>query len=198
MRTLLEKGSNPVQKSGSGKLPLHIAATSNADVIDVLLETGYDINITDEVHGETPLHFACSSCCKDTVVRLIQRGATFNLVNKRGETPLHKLLRFAVDYHDFHSKTRMEFARKLISIGFKMVPKKCDFKSSKRKGRDKVGDLYAFLKLSVPDVPTLQSIARAELRETFHGTALEKKLELLDIPKHLKSHLLFHDTSFPL
>ena len=159
------------------------------------MKTGYDVNVTDDVHGETPLHHACSSCCKETVIRLIQHGASFNLVNKRGETPLHKLLRFAIDNHDFHSKIRREFARCLVSFGFKLKPIKCDFSISKRKGRDKVRDLYASIQCSMQNVPTLQSIARAELRDTFKSKNFEKKLDSLDIPKHLKSYLLFRETS---
>ena len=67
---------------------------------------------------------------------------------------------------------------------------------SKRKGRDKVRDLYASIQFSMLNVPTLQSIARAEFRNTFNSKNFENKLDSLDIPKHLKSYLLFRETSF--
>ena len=198
IKLLICKGADPYQKSGSGKYPLHTAATSSVEVVDALIQAGYDINIRDEVHGDTPLHYACSSCCQETIARLIQCGATFNLVNKRGETPLHKLLRFAVDFHDFHAKTRLEVARKLISIGFKMVPNDSNLQMSKRRGRDKVSDLYIFLKSSMLNAPTLQSIARAELRQTLSSADLVKAINMLEIPRHLKSYMLFKDDSIGL
>lgn len=198
VKLLICKGADPYQKSGSGKYPLHTAATSSVEVVDALIQAGYDINIRDEVHGDTPLHYACSSCCQETIARLIQCGATFNLVNKRGETPLHKLLRFAVDFHNFHAKTRLEVARKLISIGFKMVPNDSNLQMSKRRGRDKVSDLYIFLKSSMLNAPTLQSIARAELRQTLSSADLVKAIDVLEIPRHLKSYMLFKDDSIGL
>ena len=151
------------------------------------------MNIKDAIHGETPLHYACNSCCKETILVLIQAGAAFNLVNKRGETPLHKLLRFAIDVHDFHSKLRKDIAKKLIAIGFRILPLKATNKNPMRKGRDKIRDLYTTLKTSLVTVPTLQSIARAELREIMSCHSFGKNLEFLDMPRHLKSDLLFSD-----
>ena len=149
------------------------------------------MNIKDVVHGETPLHYACNSCCRENILTLIQSGAEFNLVNKRGETPLHKLLRFAIDFHDFHSKLRKDIAKKLVDIGFRILPLRSTNKSTMRKGRDKMRDLYTTLKTSLVTVPTLQSIVRAELREILSCHLLGKNMELLDIPRHLKSDLLF-------
>ena len=151
------------------------------------------MNIKDVVHGETPLHYACNSCCIETILVLIQAGAAFNLVNKKGETPLHKLLRFAIDFHDFHSKLRKDIAKKLIAIGFRILPLQSSNKTPMRKGRDKIRDLYTTLKTSLVTVPTLQSIVRAELREIMSCHSFGKKLQLLDIPRHLKSDLLFAD-----
>ena len=196
MRWLIGKGADPMQRSSSGKLPIHNAASCCLESLGVLLETGCDINFKDDIHEETALHHACNSCCKETILHLIQTGAAFNLVNKRGETPLHKLLRFAIDYHDFHSKLRIDIAKKLISIGFRIMPLQSKSQTSKRKGRDKVGDLYKTLKTSLVEVPTLQSIARVELRESMSCDSFGKKIELLDIPRHLKSYLFFTDISF--
>lgn len=170
-----------------------MAATCCADTVDVLLRSGCDINIKDDIHGETALHHACNSCCKETILCLIQSGAAFNLVNRRGETPLHKLLRFAVDYHDFHAKVRMDVARHLMSVGFKMMPYQSKNQVIKRKGRDKISDVHKTLKATFTDVPTLQSITRAELRETLSSDMFRKKLDLLDVPRHLKSYLLCKD-----
>ena len=182
-----------MQRSSSGKLPIHIAANSCPESLRVLLQTGCDVNIKDSINEETPLHHACNSCCKETIIQLIQYGAAFNLVNKRGETPLHKLLRFAIDFHDFHSRLRTDVAKKLIAIGFRILPLQPKSKTSMRKGRDKVRDLYSTLKSSLVKVSTLQSIARAELRETMSCHSFGKNLEFLDIPRHLKSDLLFKD-----
>ena len=151
------------------------------------------MNNKDVIHEETPLHYACNSCCKESILILIQSGAAFNLVNKRGETPLHKLLRFVIDFHDFHSKLRKDIAKKLIDIGFRILPLQSTSKTRMRKDSDKVQDLYTTLKTSLVTVLTLQSIARAELRELMSCDMLGKNLELLDIPRHLKSDLLFAD-----
>ena len=195
VRWLIDKGADPMQRSSSGKLPIHIAASSCPQSLRVLLQTGCDVNIKDDINEETPLHYACNSCCRETILQLIQSGAAFNLVNKRGETPLHKLLRFAIDFHDFHSKLRTDIAKKLIAVGFRILSLPSKSKTLMRKGRDKVRDLYLILKTSLVKVPTLQSIARTELRETMSHHSFEKKLEFLDIPRHLKSDLLFTDFS---
>ena len=141
VRWLIDKGEDPMQRTSSGKLPIHIAASSCSESLGVLIDAECDVNIKDVVHGETPLHYACNSCCKETILVLIQAGAAFYLVNKRGETPLHKLLRFAIDFHDFHSKLRKDTAKKLIAIGFRILPLQSSNKTHMRKGRDKIHNI---------------------------------------------------------
>ena len=59
------------------------------NMLDSLLDTGIDINITEEDRGATVLLIACSFKDYDNVVSiLISRGANVNFKGKDGRTPL--------------------------------------------------------------------------------------------------------------
>jgi ankyrin repeat protein len=60
-----------------GRTPLHYAvAGEHADVVDVLLRAGANVNAHDErVIGDTPLGESAASCSYDMARRLIEAGA---------------------------------------------------------------------------------------------------------------------------
>ncbi|WP_264328944.1 ankyrin repeat domain-containing protein [Wolbachia endosymbiont (group A) of Andrena hattorfiana] len=69
---------------------LHIAARDNyVNIIKPLKDKGADINIQNE-RGNTPLHEAVESGCKEAVQSLIENGAYVKAKTERSEdTPLH-------------------------------------------------------------------------------------------------------------
>ncbi|KAL4240125.1 Ankyrin repeat and SOCS box protein 16 [Mactra antiquata] len=192
-RLLLSYGANPLVESTSGKLPLHIAVTTSPEVLELFLQDGQDVNITDSVNKDTPLHIACGMCCHDAIVKLLQFGARMNLENKHGETPLAKLLKFTHKANDFHSKTRIKLAKLLISIGFRMKESGTSLsrKVSSHKGRDKTLDRYKEIMLQCNEVPTLLNLSRGVVRESLSsGVHVSKQIDTLDIPSNLKPFLL--------
>ncbi len=72
-----------------GRTPLHLAVVNNrADMAEMLLAAGADINATD-ANGNTPLHVAVFCHRVEVVSLLLERGAGVNLRNRFGSTPLH-------------------------------------------------------------------------------------------------------------
>lgn len=188
---VIKLGADPLVRSSSGKLPIHVAAKNSPEVLALLIQSGQDVNTLDVINKETPLHIACGAACRETIHTLIQHGCRFNMENNHGQTPLAKLLRFTANDHDFHAKTRLGIARLLISIGFRMSPQNC---KTNNKGRDKCHDRYTSLRLSLTTPPRLQNLARSTVREAItSGVSLRQEIDKLDIPLNLKSFIFFHD-----
>jgi len=73
---------------GSGRTPLHYAASrGHVAVAGLLLDSGADIDATEE-DGETPLHFAAWRSETGAGALLIERGADLEIRNHWGRTPL--------------------------------------------------------------------------------------------------------------
>jgi len=84
IKTLLRKGG--VNSSyENGRRPLHIAAESQPEVINSLIEAGADVNAT-EINGLTPLHFA-AKYQPTAIAPLIKAGADVNIVDNYGKIP---------------------------------------------------------------------------------------------------------------
>lgn len=191
---LISHGAHTHTKSSAGKYLLHVAATNSPHVLDLLLEQGQYVNMTDDVNNDTPLHLACNMSCHESIVVLIKHGCRFNVLNKHGDTPLMKLLQQVKGPIDFHSRTRIALAKKLINIGFRAHRSKQ--RSSGRwkqpTGRDKVFEKYLELREQVNEVPPLQNIARLVVRDSLElGMSMKKHVLTLDIPEHLKSFIMF-------
>lgn len=197
-RLLLSYGANPLVKSITGKLPLHVAVVNAPDVVELLLQDGQDVNMTDSVNDDTPLHVACGMCCQDSILKLIQYGALMNLENKQGDTPLAKLLKHTNKPNDFHSKTRIKLAKVLISIGFGMKEKPLVAMGGSRhnKGRDKIFDKYKEIKMLYNNIPSLQNLSRTIIRESLTcGVGVPKQVHGFDIPTNLIQFLLCYGVS---
>ena len=105
-RILLARGAEPNVKSNSGKTPLHQlleCALSNYDVPDLarlLLDHGADVNSQDRSHA-TPLLLATKRNMDDVALILHEYGADPNVMNIRGQAPLHPpLQRYSHDRDD--------------------------------------------------------------------------------------------------
>lgn len=192
IRWLISRGADPRSFGASGKQPVHVAAAHAADVIPPLLELGCDVNQLDVIHGDTPLHIACCHCNEKSIVTLVKCGAQINFLNNNGETPLTKLLKYATNTVDFHSKSRIKLARQLIRNGF--VCKNTDSKKTVK--RNKVLELYHRLQREPRPVSSLQQLSRLKIRETITPVVERKAVLSLDIPHHLKKYLMFIEFGF--
>lgn len=99
---LLEGGANPNQLDGP--LPAHpldyAAMNGRADVADILIAFGANIDAKDNYFGETPLHLAIyvgqdvPAVQMEVAQLLIERGADVNAKDKNGLTPLDYAKRY--------------------------------------------------------------------------------------------------------
>ncbi len=87
VRRHLEAGVDPNQSiGGNNGYPLHYAA-HNANVIQLLVDHGANVNIKDG-KGRTPLHIAAVMAYMEGIQALIKNGADVNAVDDEGNTPL--------------------------------------------------------------------------------------------------------------
>lgn len=193
---LVSGGVDPKSAGHNGKQPIHLAAAHSADVISRLVELDCDVNQPDVVHNDTPLHIACCRCNEKSIETLIKIGAKFNLTNNEGDTPLAKLLKFATNTVDFHSKLRMKLARRLIKYGFVCKQKNYERTNKRKIGRDKVIELYQRLQKEPREVSSLQHLSRLVISANLQPKTLRKAVFTLDIPHHLKDYLMFPDFRF--
>ncbi|MES2344973.1 MAG: ankyrin repeat domain-containing protein [Chlamydiota bacterium] len=73
-----------------GYTPLMIAAAcSNVQSVNTLIEDGADIDIQNPKSLQTALHMACDYRSIDIAIALINKGASADLTDATGKTPLH-------------------------------------------------------------------------------------------------------------
>ncbi|CAI9096506.1 OLC1v1032671C5 [Oldenlandia corymbosa var. corymbosa] len=81
-------GVNSVDEEGWG--PLHSAASSgNLEIVEVLLDTGADVNLKNN-GGRTAIHYAASKGWLKIAELLVSHGAKLNAKDKVGCTALHR------------------------------------------------------------------------------------------------------------
>ena len=72
---------------GDSAYPLHYAANTHADMIQLLIEHGADVDVRDD-KGKTPLHCAAVTANLENMRALLENGADVNAVDDEGNTPL--------------------------------------------------------------------------------------------------------------
>lgn len=88
--TLIEFGANPNAKDNNGDTPLHLICRNGAtDMVDVLLNSGANINEKSLQEGMTPLHVAFCADRPEMATLLIAKGANLRIRDSEGATPLH-------------------------------------------------------------------------------------------------------------
>lgn len=100
IRNLLDYGADPDITDKWQQSCLHYAAQAhNIDACDELLPEAKPevsrrrVNLED-LHGETPLHWACkSNAPKSLIELLLQRGADLTVRDKEQQTPLYEACR---------------------------------------------------------------------------------------------------------
>jgi ankyrin repeat protein len=86
---LIKNGADLTVLDGIGLTPLHVAAVSNSSAVSLLLAENVPVDPHENKEQATPLHFACKEKQLDSVEMLLKKGASPNLRNADGQTPLH-------------------------------------------------------------------------------------------------------------
>ncbi|XP_011348830.1 26S proteasome non-ATPase regulatory subunit 10-like, partial [Ooceraea biroi] len=93
---LLKTGADVTQATNKNNTPLHIATSKGyKEIVEVLLQhVSRDklddfINAKTAASGSTSLHIAASNGYLEIVKSLMKYGATYNIENKEGKTPLN-------------------------------------------------------------------------------------------------------------
>lgn len=193
--SLLKYGADPGKRNAAGKEAIHYAAITPDACIQELADAGCDVNCRDDVNRDTPLHVACSRCCVENIVKLIQNGAKINALNNHNETPLTHLLKYVSVIQTFHSFSWINICLNLMKIGFKM-PYSATGNSIKENKyvkchRNGVQELYNRHLLHENRILKLQNICRLCVRDNIPGVRFNNQIETLDISEPLKEYLCF-------
>ena len=75
---------------GTNLTPLHKAATiTDEGLLELLISNFKNAISKQDIHGNTPLHYAAWYRNKNFIGILVQNGASTKIQNKDGNTPLH-------------------------------------------------------------------------------------------------------------
>lgn len=92
VRRHIKKGVNLNEKiKGEMAYPLHYASHSYANIVELLIENGADVNVKSD-EGKTPLHGAAFVGYEEGVRILLKYGADVNARDENGLTPLGEAL----------------------------------------------------------------------------------------------------------
>ncbi|XP_064616714.1 serine/threonine-protein phosphatase 6 regulatory ankyrin repeat subunit B-like [Liolophura sinensis] len=190
---LIDHGVDLAKRNHAGKEPLHVAATSSVELVDIFVNAGCDVNARDDVSGCTPLHFACARCCPSTMAYLLTTGSNINLMNFDNETPLLKVLKYVDGFLDTHSRTRMWMARCLVHLGGHLGFLH-QAKYIRKPAHRKCLGHFRHIVHSSREISSLQHKSRLVVRECLGNLGLSKNVEALPIPQDLRQYIMFADT----
>lgn len=89
VESFLDEGGKPNDSTG-GKTPLHLAAQIGDELItEELIAAGGLVDIKDESHNNTPLHYATEAGSLKVVQLLLEHGADITSLNSKKQTSLH-------------------------------------------------------------------------------------------------------------
>lgn len=97
---LLSAGADPTTLTKNGRSILHLAVRARrSDIVGYLLSNYKCRSTIDKADsfGKTPLHDACTSGRPESVYYLLKNGASINIKDKSGLTPLHSCADFAAE-----------------------------------------------------------------------------------------------------
>lgn len=88
LRRAIAAGANPHERDVGGDSMLHYAVLFSAELCNVLLDAGVDINVTSTDDGAQPLHWAVGHASNLVIQFLLARGADPHARDHNGYTPL--------------------------------------------------------------------------------------------------------------
>jgi ankyrin repeat protein len=91
IRALLDGGADPNRRNSNGESALE-RVISAADLIQIFIDHGADVNSPNPYQVYTPLHYAAMYGCVASAKLLLARGAKVDSRAKDGATPLHLAL----------------------------------------------------------------------------------------------------------
>lgn len=90
IKSLIAQGNDINARNTQGQAPLHLAAAKgDSDMIELLLDSGAEVDAVATDSGYTCLHYAASMGHVESCELLIRRGADTDALTFRQETPLH-------------------------------------------------------------------------------------------------------------
>jgi len=90
IKSLIAQGGDINARNIRGQSPLHLAVKQgNSDMVQILLESGAEVDIVETDSGCTSLHYAASLGHVDLCESLVRYGANPDAQTARLETPLH-------------------------------------------------------------------------------------------------------------
>ena len=142
---LIAKGCNANTPDGNGMTPLMwscLRVTNAMDPTRLLMTLGASVSVTDQIHGNTPLHWALVGKNHYAVQMLIERpGVNFNAANLNGDTPL-KLFENMIQNKKDNEK--VFFVNKKVSDKFKKESEKVSNWKPRGRGLPLLRNLQAF------------------------------------------------------
>jgi hypothetical protein len=89
VRKHLEAGVDPNQVVDGDTYPLHYAVHTGAEIVDLLIQHGADVNTRSRRGGgKTALHLAAGGAYLDVITLLVKAGADINATDSYGHTPM--------------------------------------------------------------------------------------------------------------
>ena len=89
IQLMIDKGADVNARTCSGQTSLFIAITfGQLQIAKLLVSNNADLNIKDNILGNSPLHVAVSMGNIKTIEFLINNGADLNIQNMKGDTPI--------------------------------------------------------------------------------------------------------------
>ena len=90
LRSLLAQGADVDSALGDGMTGLHWAARGgNADIAELLITSGANLEATTRIGANTPLHVAAKAGRGHVVATLVEAGSDANAITTTGAAPLH-------------------------------------------------------------------------------------------------------------
>jgi uncharacterized protein len=91
VREILASGTDPDARDSYGGTALHAAMfQDNMEIVQLLIDHGYDVNAQGSSNGYTPLHDAVWAGNLAAAEILIKNGADLSIQNREGQTPAEK------------------------------------------------------------------------------------------------------------